>query len=252
MMKTKRWTMMRTVILMVKMRMITMTMMGKLEYEDEIVESNRGVSTRQVMTEDFDSSMPMKPAGSQSQRDTTDETSEREFTQDQEPRISFSSEPSLNFKSKADQDKKHSKNSDQEMAVDASLSNWLFSSENTPVNKASTTALDTFTPENSTSHGSNSVRSHEDRPILGALTVEELRQFSASSSPRKSPSRSPDEMAIMGTVGTYWNHMAPPPAAKSSGASSYKGIPNTTSKYREDKRVNWHSTPFETRGWKEL
>ncbi|KAH7845489.1 hypothetical protein Vadar_002821 [Vaccinium darrowii] len=29
--------------------------------------------------------------------------------------------------------------------------------------------------------------------------------------------------------------------------SSYKGIPNTTSKFREDKKVNWHSPPFETR-----
>ncbi|CAN6545292.1 unnamed protein product [Malus baccata var. baccata] len=247
---------------------------GELEYEDEIVESSSGVSTRQVMTEDFDSPMPMKPAGlDHNVRDRSGyvhsvlnpvenltqwkalkakgtplmKPQKENFTQDQEPRISFSSEPSLSFKLKTDQDKKHSKDSNQEMAVDASLSNWLFSSENTPVNKVSTTALDTFTPEKSTSHGSNSARSHEDRPILGALTVEELRQFSASSSPRKSPSRSPDEMAIMGTVGTYWNHMAPPPAAKNSGASSYKGIPNTTSKYREDKRVNWHSTPFETR-----
>ncbi|XP_059432223.1 actin cytoskeleton-regulatory complex protein PAN1 [Corylus avellana] len=163
----------------------------------------------------------------------------------EEQRASFGSEPgfkelSFSFKSKTDQAKK----SMQEIAVDTSLSNWLVSSDTPPVNKTSTIGPNTtFTPENSMSPGSNSWRSHDDRPILGALTVEELKQFSASSSPRKSPSRSPDEMPIIGTVGTYWNH-----TAKDSGSvSSYKGIPNTTSKYREDKRVNWHSTPFETR-----
>ncbi|XP_028065954.1 protein JASON-like isoform X1 [Camellia sinensis] len=151
-------------------------------------------------------------------------------------RISFS------FKSKSDQ----SKNQNQEIAVDASLSNWLVSSETTPTKKTSSVGLETITSERSTSPGSNSVISIEDRPILGALTVEELKQFSASSSsPRKSPGRSPDDMPIIGTVGTYWNHMGQ--ARDSGSASSYKGIPNTTSKYREDKRVNWHSTPFETR-----
>ncbi|KAF5930508.1 hypothetical protein HYC85_031381 [Camellia sinensis] len=159
------------------------------------------------------------------------------FAVEQEaPRISFS------FKFKSDQ----SKNQNQEIAVDASLSNWLVSSEMTPTKKTSSVGLETITSERSTSPGSNSVISIEDRPILGALTVEELKQFSASSSsPRKSPSRSPDDMPIIGTVGTYWNHMGQ--ARDSGSGSSYKGIPNTTSKYREDKRVNWHSTPFETR-----
>ncbi|KAL8530202.1 hypothetical protein ACS0TY_007313 [Phlomoides rotata] len=144
------------------------------------------------------------------------------------PRISFSSEPMLgeapfSFKTK-------SKNANQEIAVDASLSNWLLSPE---IKKTS-------------SEGCTPVRSFEDRPILGALTVEELRQISASNaSPRKSPSRSPDEMPIIGSVGTYWNHLSS--TKHSNSASSFKGIPNTTSKYREDKRVNWHSTPFETR-----
>ena len=102
------------------------------------------------------------------------------------------------------------------------------SNETTPVNKSSPVSVNTATPERSASQGSNSF---QDRPILGALTVEELRQFSASSSPRKSPSRSPDEIPLIGTVGTYWSHAGP---AKDSGsAASYKGIPNTTSKYRE-------------------
>ncbi|KAJ8749084.1 hypothetical protein K2173_013691 [Erythroxylum novogranatense] len=165
---------------------------------------------------------------------------------DQEPLVSFGLEPgfrelSFSFKSKSHQ----SKMSNQEIAVDASLSNWLSSSEHTPTNEPSATGLDTTTPEKSMLPGSNSPKTFEDRPILGALTMEELKQFSASSSPRKSPSRNPDDMPIIGTVGTYWNGSI---SAKDSGSSSsYKGIPNTTSKYREDKKVNWHSTPFETR-----
>ncbi|KAG6785468.1 hypothetical protein POTOM_011200 [Populus tomentosa] len=169
------------------------------------------------------------------------------LTLDQEPRVSFSSEPgfkelAFSFKAKAGQ---CNKKPDQEIAVDTSLSNWLGSSECTPVNKPCSIGLDAIAPEKSMSQGSNSPRSFDDRPILGALTVEELKQLSATSSSRRSPSRSPDEMPIIGTVGTYWNHGG---SGKDSGsASSYKGIPNTTSKYREDKRVNWHSTPFETR-----
>ncbi|KAJ6403615.1 hypothetical protein OIU84_011928 [Salix udensis] len=169
------------------------------------------------------------------------------LTLDQEPRISFSSEPgfkelAFSFKAKAGQ---CNKKPDQEVAVDASLSNWLGSSECTPVSKPGSIGLDAIAPEKSMPQGSNSPRSFDDRPILGALTVEELKQLSATSS-RRSPSRSPDEMPIIGTVGTYWNHSG---SGKDSGSasSSYKGIPNTTSKYREDKRVNWHSTPFETR-----
>ena len=132
-----------------------------------------------------------------------------------------------NFKSKSDQPMYQNR----EIAVDASLSNWLISSETTPTKKTSPVGLEPITSETSMSRGSNSVMSIEDRPILGALTVEELKRFPASSSPRRSPSRSPDEMPIIGTVGTYWRHTD---SVKDSGsASSYKGIPNTTSKYRE-------------------
>ncbi|OIT27811.1 PREDICTED: protein JASON [Nicotiana attenuata] len=148
------------------------------------------------------------------------------------PRASFSLEPTFKQSSSSSF---RPKPKDQEIGVDASLSNWLVTPDNTK--KAGS--------EKSMSQGSNSVMSFEDRPILGALTVEELKQMSASSSPRKSPSRSPDDMPIIGSVGTYWN---PSGSAKDSGsASSFKGIPNSTSKYREDKRVNWHSTPFEAR-----
>ncbi|XWS76211.1 hypothetical protein CRYUN_Cryun01aG0156200 [Craigia yunnanensis] len=163
----------------------------------------------------------------------------------EEPRLSPSSDPSFkelsfSFKSKSDHELKKL---NEKVSVDASLSNWLSSTETTPVKKSST--LDASAPERSMSQGSTSLRSPEDRPILGALTLEEIKKFSASSSPRKSPSRSPDEMPIIGTVGTYWSHVS---TTKDSGsATSFKGIPNSTSKYREDKKVNWNSTPFETR-----
>ncbi|KAK7267435.1 hypothetical protein RIF29_20109 [Crotalaria pallida] len=141
-------------------------------------------------------------------------------------------------------DTETSRKSHQEISVDASLSNWLVSPQ-TSVNKGGSVASYAGTPDRITSRGSGSVTSHEDRPILGALTVEEIRQFSATSSPRKSPSQSPDEMPIIGTVGTYWNFTDS--AEDASSVSSFKGIPNTTSKYREDKTVSWHSTPFEKR-----
>ncbi|XP_073147185.1 uncharacterized protein [Henckelia pumila] len=143
---------------------------------------------------------------------------------------------SLGVRTRSDELKK----SNQEVAVDASLSNWLASPEITPSKNNLSSQLESVASGNTISKGSRSVRSFEDRPILGALTVEELKQISVSSSPKKtSPIRNPDEMPIIGTVGTYWNH--------SGSTSSYKGIPNTTSKYREDKIVHWQSTPFETR-----
>ncbi|XP_047975817.1 uncharacterized protein LOC125218224 [Salvia hispanica] len=165
------------------------------------------------------------------------------------PRMSFSSEPIFgqapsSFKAKSHQ----SKNANQDTLVDASLSNWIGTPEVATSKKTSFSGFETITksPQTTTSEGCcTSPMSFEDRPILGALTVEELRQISASPSPRKSPNRSPDEMPIIGSVGTHWNSSG---SAQHSGAApSFKGIPNTTSKYREDKKVNWHSTPFETR-----
>lgn len=145
-----------------------------------------------------------------------------------EYQIPFSSEPSFKERSQGVDSSKKMK---PEIAVDASLSNWLGSSESTPVKKSSSVALCAGTPDRSASPGS--VISHDDRPILGALTVEEIKQFSASNSPRKSTSKSPDDMPIIGSVGTYWSHSG---SIKDSGsASSFKGIPNTTSKYREVK-----------------
>ncbi|XWS35228.1 hypothetical protein CRYUN_Cryun21dG0107900 [Craigia yunnanensis] len=109
---------------------------------------------------------------------------------------------------------------DQEIAVDTSLSSWLVEPENTPNSKASTNSVG-----NSASKKTNSPRSDEDRPILGALTTEELRQCSASTSPRKCRSQSPDETAIIGTVGSYWSHTGQ--TIDSNSSSPSKGTPRT-------------------------
>ncbi|XP_058101487.1 uncharacterized protein LOC131245799 [Magnolia sinica] len=174
-------------------------------------------------------------------------SSPRNFDLEQELHIPFSSEPTFKLPKPQISSDSKPRNFDltkpspkQEISVDTSLSNWLVSSENTPSTK--TSLARTESSENSQSLSSRSSRIYDDRPILGALTVEELRQHSVSSSPRRSPSRSPDDIPILGTVGSYWNSST----SQQSGSDS-KGIPNTTSKYREDKRVNWHNTPFEVR-----
>ncbi|XP_010542902.1 PREDICTED: eisosome protein SEG2-like [Tarenaya hassleriana] len=161
------------------------------------------------------------------------------------PKLDKSS--SLSFKPRPRDEPKKTKN--RELEVDASLSTWLSESETTSASNGVSTGLEATKPErnNNTPCNSTPIKNHDDRPILGALTVEEIKQFSATSSPRKSPSRSPDEMPIIGSVGGYWNHSGRIIEDRSSATSSYKGIPNTNSKYREDKRVNWDSTPFEAR-----
>lgn len=117
----------------------------------------------------------------------------------------------------------------REISVDASLSNWLLSSENSTVEG----------PEASNSPRSNSAFSREDRPILGALTVEDLKQASVTSSPRRSPSRSTDEKPILGTVGRYWNskNQGDDSASSHQPSSGHNGSPNTTIKYREVNRL---------------
>ncbi|KAF8401965.1 hypothetical protein HHK36_012916 [Tetracentron sinense] len=150
---------------------------------------------------------------------------------EQEPQIPFSSEPSFKLSPfKSELNSNFSKPPNEDISVDTSLSNWLVLPKTTPTTKTSSISVGTMSSEKSTLQRSNSPRSHEDRPILGALTVEELKQFSASSSPRRSLSRNPD-IPILGTVGSYWSHTGQ--AIDSSSGSSCTGIPNTTSKYRE-------------------
>ncbi|XWS58425.1 hypothetical protein CRYUN_Cryun08bG0032500 [Craigia yunnanensis] len=111
----------------------------------------------------------------------------------------------------------------QETAVDISLSSWLVEPENTPNSRASTNSVG-----NSASKKTNSPRSHDDRPILGALTMEELKQHSASTSPRKCRSQTPDETPIIGTVGSYWSHTGQ--TIDSDSSSHSKGTQRTRSR----------------------
>ncbi|KAI5014207.1 hypothetical protein ZWY2020_055597 [Hordeum vulgare] len=130
-----------------------------------------------------------------------------------------------------------SKSSQGEVSVDASLSTWLASSEHSAVDKAQ-----------SKSPRSVSSVCRQERPVLGALTVDDLKQSSATSSPRRSPSHNREEVPILGTVGSYWSCAKQGNEYCSSRSDSgTNGIPNSTSKYREDRTVNWHSTPFNVR-----
>lgn len=119
----------------------------------------------------------------------------------------------------------HPEQQAQQMAVDASLSNWLIAPEQ--VSKLKTSPV--------TSQGSYtySSRSFDDRPILGAMTIEELKLLSSrTSSPRKSPSKSPDDMAIIGSVGSYWNPEKPDKESPKD-SSGRRRNPSTASKYPE-------------------
>lgn len=124
---------------------------------------------------------------------------------------------------------------DQEIAVDTSLSSWLATP---PMSKGSPSSVG-----NSPSARSCSPRSHEDRPILGALTVEDLEQHSASNTPRRSRSLTPVETPLTGTVGSYWIHTGR--VVESDSGSSSKGMLRT--KKVEDEKMKWNSIPFEER-----
>ncbi|XP_022719702.1 uncharacterized protein LOC111277543 [Durio zibethinus] len=130
-----------------------------------------------------------------------------------------------------------------EIAVDTSLSSWLVEPENTLNSKASSNSAG-----NSASNKTNSSRSHDDRPILGALTKEELKKHYASTSPRKCRSQSPDETPIIGTVGSYWSHTGQ--TIDSDSSSPSKGKSRTRSRniqaYQEE-RLKWNAIPFEVR-----
>lgn len=115
---------------------------------------------------------------------------------------------------------------DQETGVDTSLSSWLVESETTPKSNASNNSVG-----NSMCEKVSSSRSLGDRPILGAWTSEELKQLSASSTPNRSRSQSPDQIPILGTVGSYWNHTGQ--AMDSDSNSSCKGMENTAGRNRE-------------------
>ncbi|XP_042516558.1 rRNA biogenesis protein rrp36-like [Macadamia integrifolia] len=123
---------------------------------------------------------------------------------EQETQIPFNPEPTSKVPLlKSSQSFSHSRHIKQETAVDASLSNWLGYAETIPTTQTRPFTFATESAERSRPQRPSWSRSPEDRPILGALTVEEMKQLSASSSSRRSPTRSPDEIPILGTMGSY-------------------------------------------------
>jgi hypothetical protein len=99
-------------------------------------------------------------------------------------------------------------------------------SEFTPKSKNSSDSVG-----NSPAEKDNSRRNVEDRAILGALTGAELKQFSASASPKWSRSRSPDEKLVIGTVGSYWRHTGQ--TMDSDSGSSCREMNKTSTRNRE-------------------
>lgn len=130
----------------------------------------------------------------------------------EEPSFKLSS-PTLKPKSSALKPPEH------DIGVDASLSSWLIESETTPRSNASNSSVGKSSPGKANSL----TKGREDRPNLGAWTVEELKQFSASSSPRRLRGQIPDETPIIGTVGSYWIHTG----QESDSDSSCRGKPTT-------------------------
>jgi hypothetical protein len=85
----------------------------------------------------------------------------------------------------------------KEIGVDTSLSSWLVEPEN--------------------KYNTPKKCDVEDRPILGALTMEEIRKYSSSNRSRTSSrTHSPEETPIIGSVGSYWNHSEQRKSSKSN------------------------------------
>lgn len=146
-------------------------------------------------------------------RTKTTSSSSSSFKNQEKENVNNSEEFSIGFVGK--------ENLKMEIAVDTSLSSWLNESEKTPIKENSPSSVG----NSSSKRFLNSSRSFEDRPILGALTPDELKQVSrTSSSPRRSPSFSPDEKPIIGTVGSYWRHTGQ--AVDEFSGSSYGQISN--------------------------
>ncbi|XP_009799166.1 uncharacterized protein [Nicotiana sylvestris] len=136
---------------------------------------------------------------------------------------------------------------ENQITVDTSLSSWLIESQDddTPNSKNNVGDL---VGNYSSSERTKSLIRVEDRPILGELTVAELKHIANSYSPRGTQSHSPDENSIIiGTVGSYLRHTGQ--ATDPDSASSRKGISSnkTYALLRKDKNNNNHSTPFQAR-----
>ncbi|KAL4576642.1 hypothetical protein LXL04_012739 [Taraxacum kok-saghyz] len=126
--------------------------------------------------------------------------------------------------------------------VATSLSSWLIEPDNnkTPEVSNSQTSVGNSCAYSDTA---TSWKSFEDRPILGAWSIDEVRQVSARSSPRKSPCKDLDDMPIIGSVGSYWNHTGQGTDSPNSFSSPF-GKPRRN---REKKASSCHSTPVKAR-----
>ncbi|XP_041992513.1 protein JASON-like isoform X1 [Salvia splendens] len=82
------------------------------------------------------------------------------------------------------------------------------------------------------------------KPISAKQDGSNKQLSSVSSQCRKPPADRP----ILGMVAAHWNDVEapndPPPPPKWWDGN---GIPNSTNKYKEDQKVNWHATSFEER-----
>ncbi|XP_076892382.1 uncharacterized protein LOC143544116 isoform X1 [Bidens hawaiensis] len=130
-------------------------------------------------------------------------------------------------------------------AVTTSLSSWLVEPEKSMA--VSNQEESQYSTGNSYaySYGATSWKSFEERPILGAWTIDEVKQVSARSSPRKSPCRNPDE-PIIGTVGSYWSHTMQTTDSSSSCSSPF-GRSAKSGRNRQNKALSCHSSPTKRR-----
>lgn len=133
--------------------------------------------------------------------------------------INFCPEPSFKLTTRSSKLNSNKKKEvvDGDVAVDTSLSSWLVESEATPMSKTRTI-----------SDGNSSQSHDEDKPILGELTVEEVKELSVPTSARQSRRRcSPDEPKV-GTIGSYWSHTGK--IVDLDSGSSSQGMLKTRSK----------------------
>lgn len=87
--------------------------------------------------------------------------------------------------------------SDNEIAVETSLSSWLVESEKSFKNENSPSSV------GNSSGRSKSLKSFGNRPVLEALTCKEINE---SLSSQQTWSHGSDDVPSIGTIGSYWQH----------------------------------------------
>ncbi|KAB2621369.1 hypothetical protein D8674_023551 [Pyrus ussuriensis x Pyrus communis] len=112
------------------------------------------------------------PAEAPKQQHKEKENINMEVEEEQDLKLPFSPEPALKQSKLCARPRTKSSS-----CIDTSLSSWLVESQTTPMSNASS--------NNSVGNKFNAPGSREDRPILRAWTAEELKQLSASSTPKK-------------------------------------------------------------------